>query len=54
MAYQVIIAAIIGGLAGFGWHKLVGCQSGGCPITANPYVSILWGAAIGVMLAMGR
>ncbi len=54
MTYKVILAAIVGGLASFGCHKLVGCKSGGCPIMANPYVSTLWGVAIGVMVAMGR
>jgi hypothetical protein len=50
----MVLSGVFGGLAGYGWHKLVGCKSGGCPITANPYFSTLWGAAIAVILAAGR
>ncbi len=38
-----------GGALGFVWHKLVGCRTGACPITANPYISTLYGAFIGFM-----
>jgi hypothetical protein len=37
----------IGGIAGFLYYYFVGCTSGHCPITSNPYVSILWGGALG-------
>jgi len=44
-----IIAAVLGGAGGYGWHRLVGCRTGTCPITANPWTSILYGIAIGMM-----
>ena len=28
----------------------IGCQSGTCPITSNPYISIAYGAIIGYLL----
>ncbi|MFA5140617.1 MAG: DUF6132 family protein [Elusimicrobiota bacterium] len=52
MTLRLIASVLAGGLLGYGWHRLVGCSSGACPITANPYVSTLWGAAIGAMLGM--
>ena len=43
-----------GGALGFVWHKLVGCRTGACPITANPYISTLYGAFIGFMTVGGK
>jgi hypothetical protein len=44
------LAYVVGGAAvGFGYHKLVGCRSGACPITANPYISTLYGAFMGFL-----
>lgn len=42
-----------GALLGFGYHKLVGCSSGACPITANPYISTLYGAVMGFLVSGG-
>lgn len=42
-----IVGALIGGIAGFAYYYYVGCPSGTCPITANPYTSIAIGAWIG-------
>jgi hypothetical protein len=44
---------IVGALAGYGYHRVVGCRSGACPITANPYVSTFWGAMIGFFASGG-
>lgn len=38
-----------GGLVGFAYHKLVGCRTGACPITANPYISTIYGAVMGFL-----
>ncbi len=45
---------IIGGALGFAYHKLVGCAGGTCPIVANPYISILYGALLGFVVQSGR
>jgi hypothetical protein len=46
------LAYVAGGAAfGFGYHKLVGCSSGSCPITANPYISTLYGAVMGFLVS---
>lgn len=39
---------LIGAGAGFTYYALVGCSSGGCPITSNPWISTGWGALIGI------
>lgn len=44
-------AAVLGGGAGFLYHKLVGCRTGACPITANPWISTLYGAFVGLVMS---
>jgi hypothetical protein len=41
------IIVLTGALGGFLYYKFVGCYSGTCPITGNPMISTLYGAAIG-------
>ena len=44
------IAAFIGGTAGYAYYYYVGCVSGTCAITSNPYISTVYGMAIGALL----
>lgn len=47
-----LMGAVIGGLAGyFVLYRIIGCSSGSCPITANPYTSIIYGIILGVLVA---
>jgi hypothetical protein len=41
---------IFGGSAGYAFYKIVGCKSGSCPITGNPWLSTLYGALLGALL----
>ncbi|MDE2489725.1 MAG: YtxH domain-containing protein [Elusimicrobia bacterium] len=55
MDWERMAAGALGGaVVGWLWHRLVGCRTGTCPIAANPYVSALYGAFLGVLLASGR
>lgn len=40
-----IIGTILGALAGYLYWRFVGCSSGSCPITSNPYLTMIWFAA---------
>jgi hypothetical protein len=45
---------IAGGAAGFAYYHFIGCASGACPITSNPYISTAYGALIGGVIGMGN
>ncbi len=41
---------LLGVVGGYAYYALIGCQSGGCAITSNPYMSMAWGGAMGYLL----
>jgi len=46
-----ILSVIAGGGLGWLYYHFVGCVSGSCPITSNPWTSILFGSAfLGLLL----
>ena len=45
----VIIFSAVGAVGGFLYWKLIGCQSGTCPIKSVWYLSTLWGTAFGYL-----
>lgn len=51
MGLRLALFVVIGAVLGYGYHRLVGCRTGACPITANPYVSTLYGALMGYLLS---
>lgn len=54
MLIRTILFVVLGAALGYGYHRLVGCRSGACLITANPWISTLWGAMMGFFFAGGR
>jgi hypothetical protein len=40
----------IGIIAGFLYYHFVGCSSGNCPLTGNPYSSMIWGGMLGLFV----
>ena len=53
MILRVALGVVVGGVIGFGVYKLIGCSSGTCPLTSNPWMSTLWGMAVGGLVAGG-
>lgn len=51
MMVRLIIGVIVGGLLGYGVYRWIGCSTGSCPITANPWVSTILGMIIGALMA---
>jgi len=51
MILRMLIGAAAGAVLGFGWHKLVGCSTGTCPLTSNSVVSTLYSLTVGELIA---
>lgn len=47
---RLVVYVVFGAVAGWAWYRLVGCSTGSCPITANPWTSAGYGALMGAML----
>lgn len=45
-----LIGITLGALGGYLYYYFIGCVSGSCAITSNPFMSILWGSALGYLL----
>jgi len=45
------IGVVVGAGLGFALYRFVGCASGACPITANPWISTIYGAVLGALFA---
>ncbi len=46
----MMILVVAGLIAGFLYYRLVGCVSGACPITSNPYISTVYGGVLGTLI----
>lgn len=40
----------VGVLGGYAYYALIGCRTGTCAITSNPYMSMAWGGLLGYLL----
>ncbi len=50
--YKHILFTVIGATGGFLYYYYIGCASGHCPITGNPYISTVYGGVLGFLFAM--
>jgi Family of unknown function (DUF6132) len=51
MVVRLIIGVIVGGLLGYGVYRFIGCSSGTCPLTSNPWISAVVGMVCGALLS---
>jgi len=51
MILRLLAGVIVGGGLGFAYYKFVGCSSGTCPLTSNPFISTLYGMVAGALVA---
>lgn len=54
MVLRLAIGVVVGGLMGFGVYRFVGCSTGACPLTSNPWISTIWGMILGGLLVSGK
>lgn len=45
-----IAGIVTGAISGYVYYYYIGCLSGTCPITSNPYRMIIYGAILGFLL----
>lgn len=50
MILRAALGLVVGGVLGFALYRFVGCSTGACPITSNPWVSTIFGMVMGLML----
>ena len=46
-----ILFTAAGVLIGYGYYYFIGCSTGSCPITANPYTSMAYMGVIGWLMS---
>ena len=44
---------VLGALGGYAYYYFIGCASGSCPISSNPWISTAYGMLIGGVMMMG-
>ncbi len=49
--YKRVLPVLAGALLGFAYYYYVGCTSGTCAISSNPYISTAYGGLIGLLLS---
>jgi hypothetical protein len=54
MISRLVLFVLGGAVLGFGYQRLIGCRSGACAITSNPYAATLYGAVMGYFVSGGR
>jgi hypothetical protein len=49
-----ILFSLVGAIGGYAYYYFVGCSTGTCPISNNPWISTTYGAGMGFIMAMGK
>lgn len=47
-----MLPVIAGAGLGYAYYHFIGCNAGHCPITSSPYISTVYGAVMGALLAI--
>jgi hypothetical protein len=50
LTLKSIIGMVVGVVGGYIYYIKVGCNSGSCPITSNPWMTMLWGLLMGYLV----
>ena len=53
MILRLLLFVLGGATAGFLYQRFVGCRTGACVLTSNPYVATLYGALMGYLVSGG-
>ncbi|MFZ5947865.1 MAG: DUF6132 family protein [Stygiobacter sp.] len=47
-----ILPVIAGAILGYAYYYFIGCRTGSCPITSNPWISTFYGAFAGLIISI--
>lgn len=50
---KILPGLLVGAGLGFAYYYFIGCRTGACPISANPFISTVYGGILGVLLTLG-
>ncbi len=50
-AMRVAIGAAVGAALGWGIYRFIGCRTGTCPLTSNPWTAMIMWALLGALMA---
>ena len=50
-ALRALLFALGGAAAGYLYYRFVGCTTGTCPISSNPYLSMGYLAVVGLLIS---
>jgi hypothetical protein len=51
---RAVLGGILGAAVGYAFYKIVGCRTGTCPLSANPYIAMLIWGMTGVLLSISK
>ena len=54
MTLRMVLFVAGGAALGFVYQRLVGCRSGTCMLTSNPYTATIYGAVVGYLMGGAR
>lgn len=49
-----LLFGVIGAVIGFSYYFFIGCYNGTCLISSSPYISTLYGAGVGLVIAPSK
>ena len=47
-----VLPVAVGAVLGYAYYYFIGCRTGSCPISGNPYISTVYGAFAGFVFAL--
>lgn len=50
--WPVILTVVVGMLLGYLYYAKVGCATGTCAISSNPYISVIYGGILGYLVSV--
>lgn len=51
--FKISLGLLVGAGFGFAYYYFIGCRTGACPISSNPFISTVYGGVLGVLLTLG-